>query len=182
MGVLVGNCVSEEFKKKVLEQPSEENQPKEFRIITLSRFRNKATGDLYVLANKMMQTKTNSNKDTTTYKFNGLEKLSKGRLVNAVVRYYVEQHPKISYDELKQQFPDSLQGSFGVFEKVSEAQKENDKDSRHIRYYTADDMVIELSDEKIATCNQWKGGATNNMEKFIDHATKNLGLEIEPMD
>lgn len=187
MGVLVGSRASEELQTEgvptVSGLPGRDSLPKDFRVITLSRFRNTTTGDLYVLANKMMQTETTTNKDTTAYKFNNQENLNKGRLVNAVVRYYAQTHAPISYAELQERFPDKLQQhKFGVFREVSAAQEENNKDTKHVRYYTKDNLVIELSDAKIATCNQWYGGTGKNMEKFIDHATKNLGLEIEPME
>lgn len=49
-------------------------------------------------------------KDQTQYKFNnGI--LAKGRLVLEIVKQYVKDNPKITYQELKNIFPDNLQAN-----------------------------------------------------------------------
>lgn len=110
-------------------------------------------------------------KDTTKYLFKG-RTYGKSRLVLAVVSDYVNTHREMSFDNLKEIFPDSLQGSLGVFATHDSAIKR--EDGR--RYFTNGDEVLVTSDNiQIAVCNQW--GASYNIEKFIK-AAKTLGYVI----
>jgi len=84
-------------------------------------------------------------------------------------------NPTINFTQLKEKFPKHLQGSFGVFDKVSRAE-EIYKNWGHKRHYIKPTETINLSDgEVIATCNQWN---PNNISEFISNAKK-LGFEIE---
>lgn len=192
IGVLVGSRASEELQNIVPTNNgwSEEGVwpdgnspapsgklPKIFKIITLSRFRNPTTGDLYVLANKMEQAKSNSEKDLTKYAFGKYSYLSKGQLVNKIVRDYVETHSPVTLTELQNIFKD-IKG-YGVFEVLEKAQQINDSEnSSTTRYYTRDEMTIKLADGVvIATSTQWYGGPGKNMEKFLKKAEL-LGYKI----
>lgn len=63
-----------------------------------------------------------STRDTSKYSIDGGEPLKKRRFVLAVVRKYVESHPDITYEQLRERFPDSLSGSplHGVFRPYEE--------------------------------------------------------------
>ena len=66
-----------------------------------------------------------STRDTSRYSIDGGEPLKKRRFVLAVVRKYVEGHPGITYEQLKERFPDSLSGSplHGVFRPYEDIQQ-----------------------------------------------------------
>jgi len=111
-------------------------------------------------------------KDTTKYNFKEYKNLGKGRLVLTVVKDYVDNHPEISFDELTDIFPPSLQNKnsrYGVFAKVDKIEEKH-----QVRYFLKDNDVVNLSDTKIAVCSQWGIG---NITPFLD-ACKSLGLEI----
>ena len=49
--------------------------------------------------------------DTTKYSFDGKENLGKGQLAVSIIEKYMKEHPNLSYEELKETFPDSLMGN-----------------------------------------------------------------------
>jgi len=107
-------------------------------------------------------------KDRTKYKFMEYSKLPKNRLVLEVVGEYVKQNSNITYENLEKKFPKNLHGNLDVVEKI-----ENIGDKT--RYFVKEDEVINLSDARIAVCNQW--GGLEKMNNFISHV-KNLGFEV----
>ena len=100
----------------------------------------------------------------------GNSDLPKNRLVLEIVTHYAETHMPLSLAELKQIFPDSLQGTFGVITSLADAQPEKFKGYK--RYYT--EKPIMLSDGPCAVSNQWRA---NNIDEFIAAAEK-LGYKI----
>ena len=50
-------------------------------------------------------------KDTTKYSFDGKENLGKGQLAVSIIEKYMKEHPNLSYEELKDIFPDSMMGN-----------------------------------------------------------------------
>jgi len=95
----------------------------------------------------------------------GGQNLPKNQLVLEIVSHYAAEHPLITLGELKETFPDSLQGSHGVVAPLDEATPENFKG--HKRFF--DNSPIKLAGGFIAVCNQWHSG---NIEKFIAVAEK----------
>ncbi len=139
--------------------------------LTLRRYRGE-DGQIYVVTDTYLG-KSVSGKDYTKYLFNKTV-YSKNRLVLSVVNSYVEEHPNVSFAELKKVFPDDLQGhSYGVFTSLEDAEKVS-TDSGYKRHFIEPDEIIQLSDEKIAVCNQWGKG---NIKKFLEKA-KQLKFEI----
>ena len=117
-----------------------------------------------------------SNRDYTKYKFNN-EVFGKGRLVLAVVNAFVEQNPELTFEQLKNQFPDYLQrGSFGV---ISEAESVMSDERKRRRFFSKPEEIIFLPNEQksFVVCSEW--GA--NTKGFVDHARENLGFEIEEL-
>lgn len=117
---------------------------------------------------------TASMKDYTKYIFNNV-RCGKGKLVLAVVKQYVDDNKNITFSELENKFPKTLQGSLGVFAKIDDIEDNS-------RYYVKNQDQIQLADGTvIAVCNQW--GATksynkeSNIDRFLDNAKK-LGYTI----
>ncbi|MBR5469755.1 MAG: PD-(D/E)XK nuclease family protein [Paludibacteraceae bacterium] len=122
---------------------------------------NEATGE----AQKLLQNL--SQRDFSKYSINGSGKFGKNRMVQAVVNKYLEEHQDTTIAELKQIFPDNLQGSLGVIRTMQDTIKD------YSRYYEAEHPKTK---EKFFICNQWGGNTIN----FVDHVNAaNLGIRIE---
>ncbi|WP_339926106.1 hypothetical protein [uncultured Cyclobacterium sp.] len=80
----------------------------------------------------------------------------------------------VGLSELKHDFPDYIQGGFGVVDLTSNAEDIFQRWG-HKRHYIKEEEVIQLQDQTISTCNQWH---TENIKTFINQAEK-LGLRIE---
>jgi Endonuclease NucS len=112
-------------------------------------------------------------KDLTKYNFNG-EVYGKSRLVLAVVKAYLQDKPKTTFEGLKAAFPDSNQGSWGVIA-LQERGQEVFNRSGYYRYFIDDSDVLRTADQKaIVVCNEWGVG---NIGKFIERA-RELGFQI----
>jgi hypothetical protein len=107
-------------------------------------------------------------RDTSKYSIDGGEPLKKRRFVLAVVRKYVEGHPGITYEQLKEQFPDSLSGSplHGVFRPYEEIQlKLQNQPDLIKRFFLEPEDLITLSDgTRLTVYNQWGQHFTNVLE------------------
>lgn len=113
-------------------------------------------------------------KDNTKYRFQD-NIYPKNRLVLAVVKQYVKDNSPIVFEDLKNIFPDNLQGSLGVVRPRSEAQKIMDEGGIP-RHFLKDNELISLEDMDVAVCNQWGIG---NINKFIKRSIE-LKYEIKP--
>ena len=107
-------------------------------------------------------------RDTSKYSIDGGEPLKKRRFVLAVVRKYVEGHPGITYEQLKEQFPDSLSGSplHGVFRPYEEIQlKLQNQPDLIKRFFLEPEDLITLSDgTRLTVYNQWGQHFANFLE------------------
>lgn len=112
-------------------------------------------------------------RDTTRYLFNGAVYL-KNRLVLAVVKAYVSEHPNCTMRQLKVAFDKSLQGSIGVVVERGEAERRADY---RIRFFADDDEVIHLIDGDMYVCTQW---GILNLPNFLQKAEQ-LGFDIKPI-
>ena len=115
-------------------------------------------------------------KDYSKYTFKGTQ-YGKGRLVQAVVKDYVQTNPDISFEDLLLVFPHELaRHKFGVFDRTEVAEKYFiDSGSKYKRFYMNEKDVITLSDAKIVVCSQFGKG---NMDPFLE-VCKKLELEIK---
>ena len=104
----------------------------------------------------------------------GGKNLPKNRLVLEVVAHYAAERKFFSLPDLKNIFPDNIQGTFGVVASLDDANAENAKGYK--RYFT--DNAIHLEDGPVAVCNQWRA---DNLAAFIDCAQK-LEYEITALD
>lgn len=169
IGILVGGSISNSLMDKLSAGYEYNGVP--IAGMTIKRFKS-PLNEIYVISDTFFHFKYLS-KDYSKFIFNGLE-YNKGRLVNAVVKSYVENNPTITYSDLKTKFPDNIQGSFGVFDTKSKAEDIYQRWG-HKRHYINSDEEIKLSDETIATCTQWN---PENIKLFLNQANT-LGLKIE---
>lgn len=168
IGVLVGSSINPKLAQTITQGYTTKSGV-QIAALTVQRYRGD-NGSVYVTTD--IHFKNNlGNKDVTKYQFNGKE-YGKGRLVLAIIKHHVENN-QVTFAELEQQFPKSLQGSLGVFYSYSDAQNIYENSGRWRHFYKASDQ-IKIQDEIIAVCSQWGIG---NIEKFISCA-KELGYEI----
>ena len=172
IGLLVGSSIAIELQNKLTAgYLSRQNIP--IAALTINRYRG-GDGQVYVVTDTYVNSKK-STKDYTKYSFEG-KTFGKGRLVLAVVRKYVQDHPEISFAELTKAFPKEIQGSFGVIALKNEADKIYASTSIK-RYFIEPDEAIQLKDATIAVSNEW---GSRNIEKFLPVARKQ-GYKINPV-
>lgn len=169
VGVLVGTEISSGLRDKLNSGYEYNGVP--IAALTIKRFRS-AENEIFVISDTYFKFKYLS-KDYSKFIFNGQE-YNKGRLVNAVIRHYIENNPTTSFAELKQKFPNSIQGSFGVFDTKAKAEDIFQRWG-HKRHYINPDEEIKLKDETICTCTQWN---PENIKAFLNQSNT-LGLTIE---
>lgn len=113
-----------------------------------------------------------STRDTSKYSIDGGEPLKKRRFVLAVVRKYVESHPDITYEQLRERFPDSLSGSplHGVFRPYEEIlRKLQTQPDLEKRFFLESEDLITLSDgTRLTVYNQWG----QHFPNFLEVATQ----------
>jgi hypothetical protein len=107
-------------------------------------------------------------KDYTKYEVKGMEGVfTKGKLVLVIVSDYCSKN-ECTFEELKQVFPDEIQGSSGIFDTLKKAKEIAKKRARHFV-----ENVVKIKDGSIAVSNQWG----ENIADFISAAEK-LGYKI----
>lgn len=169
IGVLVGTSINSELQNKLIQGYKYNDIP--IAGITLKRYRTESN-EIFVISDTYFKFNY-SNKDYSKFMFNGKE-YNKSRLVENVIKYYVETHPEITFSELKKVFPDHLQGTLGVFDSVENATAIYNN-SGYKRHYINPEELITLKDVTISVTTQWGRG---NIDYFINCA-KNLNLKIE---
>lgn len=114
-------------------------------------------------------------RDFTKYQFNG-QTYGKGQLVLAVVKAYVQKHLPTT-NQLREAFPNKLQGSFGVFytEQEYTARKQESSEQTERFFKNTEDLLTTADGEKIFVCKEW---GLDNTTQFIEQA-KLLGFDIE---
>jgi len=102
---------------------------------------------------------------------------AKNRFVLEIIKQYVTKNKNINYHQLKEIFYDKLQGSIGVIKNEEDLRNwENDgrKETRENRFFTKPDDIINLDEDKIYVCDQWKGGNNNpNFQPFLKYISDN---------
>jgi len=114
--------------------------------------------------------KSEGGRDMRKFRFDG-EQHTKGGLVLAVVRKYVEKHKNISLTKLKEVFPDELLQRFGVVQDVKKA-KTFTSGGRD-RFFLKDDQLIKVQNSRIAVSNQW---TSENIKPFLTAARKHFDI------
>jgi hypothetical protein len=112
--------------------------------------------------------KTTVQRDYTKYLFMG-EQYGKGPLVHAVIKEYVEKHPKTTVEELQEVF--SKKATHSVFECVEPVRK-----AAKGRFFLNKEDIIKAADARIAVTSQW---TKTNIGVFIRFARKTLNVRIQ---
>lgn len=115
-------------------------------------------------------------RDFTQYNFSG-QIYGKNRLVLAVFRNYLHSNPTKTFEQLKEAFPDLLQGALGVFVSQEEGLAVVNRGGGARYFMNEPDVLVTGDQRRIVICNQW---GSMNIGKFIDRA-RELGFEIAPL-
>ena len=170
IGVVVGTSISAELQEKLNNGYKYNDIP--IAGIVLNRYRS-SDNNIFVVSDTFFSYKY-SEKDYSKFTFKN-KTYNKARLVNEIVRDFIDLNPTTTFAKLKEVFPKQIQGSFGVFDKLSRAE-EIYNSWGHKRHYIKPTETINLIDgEVIATCNQWN---PHNISDFIENAKK-LDYQIE---
>jgi hypothetical protein len=170
IGVVIGTSISAELQEKLNKGYKYNDIP--IAGIVLNRYRS-SDNNIFVVSDTYFSYKY-SEKDYSKFTYKN-KTYNKGRLVNDIIRDYIDSNPSTTFSKLKEMFPKQIQGSFGVFDKLSRAEEIHNSWG-HKRHYIKPSEVINLADgEIIATCNQWN---SQNISDFIKNAKK-LGYVIE---
>lgn len=106
--------------------------------------------------------------------------LAKRQIVLAVVKEYIKNNPSKTFLDLKNIFPDNLQGPLGVFQDDKEMLNKytNNIKEYKTRFFTKDADKIKLQSENrtIIVCGEWG----HNFDNFFPCATE-LGFDIKPI-
>ncbi len=171
IGVLVGATINAELAAK-LKDGYKTNLDIPIAALTVQRFRG-SDGTILVTTDTYFKFKPLSgNKDTSKYEFER-KFFGKGRLVLAVIKRYVEMHPTVSFADLQIAFPNSCQGSVGVFSTVEQANQIY-ASTKHKRHFLNPEELVQLTSNEIAISREWGSG---NIGRFIEQAKK-LGFVI----
>ena len=115
-------------------------------------------------------------RDTTKFKFQG-KQYGKGRLVLAVLKNYVEQNKDITFEQLKEAFPNEWLGrsrNSSVFAKLSDAESIFAEKGK-AKHFIKPTEVIQLSDEKIAVSRRW---SIKNIMSLVDGCNSAHKMDI----
>lgn len=170
IGILVGNSISAELQEKLTNGYKYLDIP--IAAMTLNRYRSPDSNIFVVSDTYFKYNYTQKDYSKFVYKE---EEYNKRRLVNVVVKDFVEDNPTITFAQLRERFPKYLQGSFGVFDKLSTAEEIYEKWDRKRHYIKPSETINLMGEVTIATCTQW---GVDNISKFIKNANK-LGYIIK---
>ncbi|MGZ8292158.1 MAG: hypothetical protein ACXWVG_03830 [Telluria sp.] len=173
IGVLVGSTIDSALAN-VLRNGYETIEKIPIAALTLKRFRG-SDGSVLIITDTYFRSL--GGQDRTKYLFEG-KTFGKGRLVQAVVKRYVETHPGITFAQLVQEFPQIIQGTTGPdggVVKTADQANEIYTRTGYRRHFMKPEDLIELANETAAVSNQWGIG---NIQGFLDKAQE-LNFKIE---
>jgi hypothetical protein len=168
IGIMVGKTIDHELMTKITEGHYYKEIP--VTALTINRFRGQ-DGSIYVITDTYFPG-TVKGKDYTKYEFNE-RTYGKGRLVLAVVKYYMERNPNTKFSELKNKFSNN-QGMV-VLATEAEARKLYEE-KKYKRHFLNSGEIIQTDDKTfIAVSNQWG----KNIKDFIILCKNKLQIEIK---
>ena len=172
IGVLVGSTIDATLAN-LLRNGYETPEKIPVAALTLQRFRG-SDGSVLIITDTYF--KSLGGQDRTKYLFEG-KIFGKGRLVQAVVKRYVEAHPGITFAQLVQDFPRIIQGTGHDGGVIKTADQANEIYTRtgYRRHFMKPEDLIELANETVAVSNQWGIG---NIQGFLDKA-RDLNFKIQ---
>jgi len=175
IGVLVGNSISPELQRLLLDGYKTESQIP-IAALVVKRYRAE-NSDVYVVTDTYFKYNY-SKRDYSKFKFRNQE-YNKPRLVNSVIRTYVAENPNITYSELEKVFPQKVQMRVtGIFATKEKANEVYDR-TGHKRYYTKSEEYIKLADCTISTTTQWGIKNITNFIEYVNEYIPNYNIEIE---
>ncbi|MEX0609274.1 MAG: hypothetical protein WD016_11815 [Balneolaceae bacterium] len=172
IGVLVGTSISPELQRK-LQNGYITTSGVPIAGLVLRRFRS-IENEIFVITDTFFKYNYTT-RDYSKFEFKG-KIYNKARLINKVIRTFVEQNPSTTFPELERIFPRSLQGSMGVFDTKENAQEIYDG-TGHKRHYLKSDELIKLSDSTIATSNQWGIKNITDFIKYVNALNNDYRIE-----
>lgn len=111
--------------------------------------------------------------DYTKYLFNG-SLLGKGRFALEVVKEYLNRNP-IAFMELKQVFPDQMQGSTGVINTLEFIEEKYQGQSAKRHFIKSNEILISSDNIEFAVSTEWGSG---NIHRVLEFAKKE-GFQVE---
>jgi hypothetical protein len=177
MGVLVGPAIEPSLAYHLTTRKHGYSEDKDIELgaAVISRYKD-AQGNVYVLADKYFPEPATNGRDYSKFSFdNGSLWHGAGQFVRHVVEHFVSTNRQLScYMDLKEQFPDNLQGrgkgSLGVVKLASEATPS--------RFYMNNPRSV--GPDQVVICNQWgyaHGDGDGNLRSFIEHIKK-FGYQV----
>ena len=173
VGVLVGTSITSDLRAKI-EKGHVVRVSVPIAALTLSRYKGN-DNNVYVVTDTFFHNVSRVY-DKTQYEFSG-SALGKRRLVLTCIKKYVEDHPRLTFSALERAFPRKLQGFYGCFDSAESAQRILDEQG-YIRFFLKPEELIDLSDQRIAVCNQWGIG---NIGGFVKKA-RSLGFKVKEVE
>jgi hypothetical protein len=144
-----------------------DGQSFELLALELQRFKETSSGKVYI-RHELHRKKGKRNwKRVAVGEKTGL---FQRRAVLEAIRWYVGQHPDISYAELEKVFPTTIQPTYGVFANVKKI-----RPTQENQFFLEPDELIKLEDMVIAVCNHWytqpgKNGNESGFQLFLKAA------------
>lgn len=125
---------------------------------------------------------TKFNRDTSSYKFNGVVYTKKTKFVHDVVAFYLSQHPGTTHEQLKEafSFKKNMDSVFLDYEEY--LQKLAEKGEVGFFGRRPDVPTVQLADKKIVICTNWPtmvNGKPAEFAKLLDHMRLKLGYKVE---
>jgi carboxylesterase type B len=112
-------------------------------------------------------------RDNSVYIYQGAE-YKKGRLVHKIISDHVAAAKgKMTYEQLRSAFPESIQKRFNVFKKEAETQALNSAGRE--RFFSKPEELIKLKNATIAVTNQW---TAQSLAPFLKVAAS-LGYKVK---
>jgi hypothetical protein len=150
---LIGILVGPSFEEEVLD---EIGKNKNLYGVELLRYFDE---DKWYIFTKWHYNQNKGHRDYTKYKLNDCDSLyGKGKLAYAIVETYIKEHPEVSFETLKEVFPNNIvnRGSISTIAIESEVKEED----RFARYFKD---PIKCNGYEIIVCSQWDSRNIDNL-------------------
>ncbi|EKT3967514.1 hypothetical protein NTJ12_002609 [Flavobacterium psychrophilum] len=107
-----------------------------------------------------------STRDKTKYLFND-KLLGKGRLVFEVVKQFVEENRHLTFEEIQEKFPSSLQGSTGILNTLDFVNQKYNGSKKKRHFIDKNDILTSADGIEFLVSTEWGIG---NINKFVELA------------
>lgn len=109
-------------------------------------------------------------KPRAVFSLNGRSPQDKRNSVLAVVKIYTQTHPRATFNELLRNFPDKLQGCYGVIKSLDEIEERRNRGQQVDNRYFLDprDILTSADGVQFAVSNQW-GDQFYQFQKHVEN-------------